>query len=115
MELREMALNLRKSWVTRKHKAHLVRYEDLVQRPQETAKGILEYLELDSAPPQIERLLAAGSADSEQLRLHRTSQKAEESIGRWRREGDEQFRDLCNEVFGDILGDFGYTEAGYVG
>ena len=115
MELREMALNLRKSWVTRRHKAHLVRYEDLVHRPVETAKGILEYLELDASPRRVEQLLAGGSMDSEELRDHRTSRKAEESIGRWRREGDDAFRGLCNEVFGDILGDFGYSEAGYVG
>lgn len=115
MELREMALNLRKSWVTRRDRAHLVRYEDLVRHPHETAKGILEYLELDTSPDRIGQLLAAGSVESEELRLHRTSQKAEESIGRWRREGDESFRELCNEAFADILDDFGYTEAGYVG
>jgi hypothetical protein len=59
--------------------------------------------------------LAAGAPDSEELRQHRTSQDAAESIGRWRREGDERFRELCNEVFGEILADFGYTEVGYVG
>jgi hypothetical protein len=115
MELREMALNLRKSWVTRKDRAHLVRYEDLVFSPTETARGVLEYLELDASPRSVELLLAAGSEDSEALRHHRTSERAEESIGRWRREGDEQFRELCNEVFGEILADFGYTEVGYVG
>jgi len=115
IELREMALNLRKSWVTRRDRAHLVRYEDLVFDPLDTARGLLEYLELDASPGHVQQLLAAGSADSEEVRQHRTSQRAEESIGRWRREGDEQFRDLCNEVFGDILGDFGYSEVGYVG
>jgi hypothetical protein len=114
MELREMALNLRKSWVTRRDRAHLVRYEDLVHRPQDTARAMLEYLELDASAAQVERLLATGSPDSDELRQHRTSQGAAESIGRWRREGDEQFRDLCNEVFGEILADFGYSEVGYV-
>ena len=116
MELREMALNLRKSWVTRKDRAHLVRYEDLVYNPTRPRAGMLEYLELDASPTsRSKRLLAAGSADSDELRQHRTSAAAEESIGRWRREGDEHFRELCNEVFGDILGDFGYSEVGYVG
>jgi hypothetical protein len=115
IELREMALNLRKSWVTRKDRAHLVRYEDLVFNSVDTTRDMLEYLELDASPASVSRLLAAGSEDSEAIRHHRTSERAEESIGRWRREGDEQFRDLCNEVFGDILADFGYTEVGYVG
>ena len=114
MELREMALNLRKSWVTRRDRAHLVRYEDLVFNPDDTARGILEYLELDASPQHIRRLLAGGVADSEELH-HRTSEKPEESIGRWRREGDERFRELCNDVFADILDDFGYSEVGSVG
>ena len=114
-ELREMALNLRKSWITRQDRAHLVRYEDLVFNPVDTARGMLEYLELDASPAQVEQLLAGGAGDSKELRDHRTSERAEESIGRWRREGDERFRELCNEVFGDILGDFGYSEVGYVG
>ncbi len=115
MELREMALNLRKSWVTRRDRAHLVRYEDLVFNPTDTARGILEYLELDASPQQVERLLASGNADPAVMREHRTSERPEDSIGRWRREGDERFRELCNEVFGDILDDFGYSEVGYVG
>jgi hypothetical protein len=115
MELREMALNLRKSWVTRKDRAHLVRYEDLVLQPEETAKGMLEYLELDASPAATKQLLAVGTEAFDELGFHRTSERLEESIGRWRREGDERFRELCNEVFGDILGDFGYSEVGYVG
>ncbi len=114
-ELHKMAVNLRKSWMTRKDRAHLVRYEDLVHKPTETARAVLEYLELDASDEQVMRLLAAGSEDTDELRQHRTSQKAEESIGRWRHEGDEHLRELCNEVFGDILGDFGYSDVGYVG
>ena len=57
----------------------------------------------------------AVASDSAELRYHRTSAKAEQSIGRWRSEGDQHFRDLCNEVFGEILEDFGYSEVGYVG
>ena len=115
MELRDMALNLRKSWINRRDRAHLVRYEDLVLNPRDTARAILEYLELDATDDEVTRLLAAGAPDSDQLRHHRTTKEAEESIGRWQREGDERFRSLCNEVFGDILGDFGYSEVGYAG
>lgn len=114
-ELREMALNLRKSWVTRKDRAHLVRYEDLILQPEETARGMLEYLELDASPAEVKRLLSVGAEAFDELAFHRTTERLEESIGRWRRDGDERFRELCNEVFGDILGDFGYSEVGYVG
>ena len=93
-----------------------MRYEDLVLKPLETARGMLEYLELDASDD------AGEAAARGRLRGLRPScastappQAAEESIGRWRREGDERFRELCNEVFGDILGDFGYSEVGYVG
>ncbi len=113
IELREMARSLRRSWITRRDRAHLVRYEDLILNPLDTARGILEYLELDASDEQVERLLAAGSSDSDQLHHHRTIKAAAESIGRWQHEGDPQFRALVNEAFGDILADFGYSEVGY--
>jgi hypothetical protein len=115
MELRDMARHLRKSWVTRRDRAHLVRYEDLVFRPNETVRGFLEYLELDASPASVERALANGTEETAELNAHRTSSKAEESIGRWRREGDDHLRELCNDVFGEILEEFGYSEVGYVG
>lgn len=92
-----------------------MRYEDLVLRPRETVEGIIEYLHVDASPSNVERMLSSGSEDSTELRDHRTSAKAEESIGRWQREGDDHFRELVNEVFGEILEDFGYSEVGYVG
>ncbi|HZO58290.1 MAG TPA: sulfotransferase [Solirubrobacterales bacterium] len=114
-ELLKMAVNLRNSWFTRKDRAHLVRYEDLICKPAETAHGILSYLELDASEEHVTRLLAAGAADSPEVREHRTLERAEESIGRWRREGDERFREFCNEVFEEVLGDFGYSDVEYVG
>ena len=67
-------------------------------------------------PQQVQQLLA-GRRRATPTRCATTARSsgAEDSIGRWRREGDERFRELCNEVFGDMLGDFGYSEVGYVG
>jgi hypothetical protein len=119
-----MALDLRKSWQTRGHRGHLVRYEDLVYKPDQTLAGLLEYLELDALPTTIEQMLRAGadptpaligsSYDPALVAEHRTTQDLKESIGRWRRESDEAVRDLCDDVFADVLGDFGYARSGYV-
>jgi hypothetical protein len=123
-QLRQMARDLRKSWLTRRHKAHLVRYEDLVHRPAEVVTGMLEYLELDASPAAVAHMLEIGEApaitlpgssmDASVVEQHRTTEDLKSSIGRWQRERDESFRALCQEVFGDVLPDFGYPEAGYV-
>jgi len=122
--LRQMALDLRKSWQTRGERGHLLRYEELVHKPEETLAALLEYLEVDASPPTVEYLLQIGadpsvaligaSQDSREVSGHRTTTDLKESIGRWRREADPAVRELCDEVFGDVLGDFGYAETGYV-
>jgi hypothetical protein len=123
-QLRQMALDLRKSWQTRGHRGHLVRYEDLVYMPEQTLAGLLEYLELDASRATIEQMLQAGadpapaligsSYDPARVGEHRTTRDLRESIGRWRREGDEALRDVCDDVFADVLEDFGYARSGYV-
>jgi sulfotransferase family protein len=123
-ELRQMALDLRKSWRTRGERGHLVRYEDLVYQPEETLTGVLDYLELDSSPETVRSMLGLGaepapaligaSQDPGMVDAHRTTEDLKESIGRWRRERDPLVRALCEEVFSDVLDDFGYAESGYV-
>ena len=88
MELRKMALNLRKSWITRKDRAHLVRYEDLVCKPDETARGILEYLELDASDEQVDAAARGGlgglrrAAPAPHLRARRGVDRALAARGR---------------------------------
>jgi hypothetical protein len=117
--LRQMAFDLRDSWVARRDRAHLVRYEDLILRPQETLTAMLEYLELDSTPETVRDVLAVGSEEILRLpgaaqevtevRAHRTVADPRTSIGRWRAEFDTSFRELSQELFREPLEEFGYT------
>jgi hypothetical protein len=116
--LHRMAEDLTRSWVERADRAHLVRYEDLVLRPSETVAGILAYLGVDSSPETLQGVLARGSEqvldlpgsgyEISEILAHRTIGDPKETIGRWRRDGDESFEALAQEVFGDALSTFGY-------
>ncbi len=60
---------LAEAWRARSGDAFLLRYEDLVQAPDETVRSLLEHLELAAAPGTIEAMLAA----LERARVGRTS------------------------------------------
>ena len=101
---------MRLSWRERKGSAHLLRYEDLIQRPEETLAAVLAYLGVDSRAETVHDVVQRASAaahDAQQQ--HQTSTDALASIGRWRRELDEEMQRACHESFGDILEEFGYT------
>ena len=112
-----MATDLRRSWESRAQGAHLVRYEDMAQRPVETLAGLLSYLDVDAAPATLDRLLAlasqdvpdlAGSSfDPELVRRHRGSRSPQDSIGRWR-DRDDAFRGVLDDALGEALDAFGY-------
>jgi Sulfotransferase family len=117
-ELHQMARDLQRSWQTRRDRAHLVRYEDLVLQPVETLTAMLEYLEVDSSASAVQEVLARGaeqvlqlpgvSYEASEIQTHRTVADPRATIGRWRRESDESFRELAHEVFGEALEEFGY-------
>jgi hypothetical protein len=124
-ELRRMALDLQASWRERRDRAHLLRYEDLVRRPDEALAGLLEYLEVDRSEAAVQRILEVRGDNSSLLPgtsitprtfvdEHRTAESLDASIGRWKHDGDASMRRLSNEVFGDILDDFGYAESSEV-
>jgi hypothetical protein len=109
-QLRGSAVRLLKSWKRRSHKAHLLRYEDLILRPIETLTSLLEYLNLEPTPLVVERMIQRASEETSGMRQHRTSPDPEKSIGRWRRDLDPSLQAVCQEAFGDVLQEFGYTE-----
>ncbi len=111
--LRPAALSMANSWRTRGSSSHLVRYEDMVLQPRSTLSALLEYLELDASPDLVDSLLEQASMETDQVRRHRTTRDPRESIGRWRRERDDLFREACNAAFADVLPEFGYSEHGY--
>lgn len=118
--VRRMATDLRRSWEARGAGAHLVRYEDMAHRPQETLTALLSYLGVDSRPGTVDDVLRLAaqdvpdlpgtSFDPQLVAQHRAGAPAE-SIGRWRKR-DGAFRDLLDDVLSDALAAFGYEPAG---
>ena len=102
------AQQLLSGWKTRKERAHLVRYEELILRPTETIEQILTYLGLEGGRSAAEDLLQRALIDTPELKGHRTSESAAASIGRWRHDLEASSRRQCAVVFGEALGEFGY-------
>ncbi len=102
--LRSEALAFQRAWRARRDRGHLMRYEDLVFHPLETLSALLDYLGLER--DAVETMLAA----TPDIQVHRTAPDLEASVGRWWREGDDAFQALCQEVFVDVLEEFGYSD-----
>jgi hypothetical protein len=89
--------------------SYLLKYEDLIRRPEETLKAVLAYLGLSAEPDVIDRMLRdAESVASTDQDLHRTSTDAEASIGRWRRDLEPSLQAACEDAFGETLASLGY-------
>jgi len=112
--LQEMVLPwadlLLSNWRARKEQAHLVHYEDLVLKPQQTLRDLFDFLAIDSSDETLDQVASAGTAD-QGFTAHKTSPNLERTVGRWRREGDEAFRAALNSNFRELLDEFGYAEA----
>ena len=104
-DLRPLVLNFLEAWRSRRDRAHLVRYEDLVRSPHETLTAMLDYLGLEGGGDTIDAMLAA----SPEQASHRTTPDLEASVGRWRDE-DDDFRTLIEREFDDLLPEFGYED-----
>ena len=86
--------------------AHLVRYEDLIQEPEETVAGMMRFLGLDAGEEAVAAVL--GRAAKGSLEEHRTTSKASESIERWKRDLSPELARVCAEVLDPMLTEFGY-------
>ncbi|MGA2902511.1 MAG: sulfotransferase [Candidatus Korobacteraceae bacterium] len=95
-------------WKSRSQRACLVRYEDLVLQPIDTLREVLSYLEVESGNLLVEGMLRRALVDTPELEVHRTSETARASIGRWRDNLDSSSQLLCEHVFVDLLKEFGY-------
>jgi Sulfotransferase family len=93
------------AWRTRGEGAHLMRYEDVVSRPRETAAAALSYLGLEASAGTLDGMLASLAAPESDV--HRTT-GAEDSIGRWRADLSAEVREACASAFGAALRQFGY-------
>ena len=87
----------------------LVRYEDVILRPEDELDRILEYVSLDRGPGVIKSMvLEAESTPNSLQAAHRTSQTPARSIGRWRQDLRPELVLACNDAFGDLLDEMGY-------
>jgi hypothetical protein len=101
--------NLSRSWPKRQERAHLIRYEDLITRPREILRGVLDYLELDAADATIDGMLDRASAENPEMKRHLTSSDVSTSLGRWRSSLSPEMQSVANAAFGDVLQQFGYA------
>jgi len=102
-------LRLLTAFKNRRHKACLVRYEDLIEQPHDTLSNMLQYLGVDATPSTVDDLLQKAAVDTAELRRHRTTETMRDSVGRWRRDLDPALHQLCLEAFGPTLEEFGYA------
>jgi hypothetical protein len=96
-------------WETRKHKAYLVRYEDLIEKPVPILKGIFKYLNLDHDEAILQMILQQSSRKNNEMTEHITSSTVDASLGRWKKDLSPELQLLCNEAFKPALEAFGYT------
>ena len=109
-EIKGGVASLAAAWRERREHAHLVRYEDLVLRPDETITALLDYLGLDGA--EADAMAKVLFARDEETEWHRTTPDPRASIGRWRTDLGEDARRACEEALAEELQVFGYALEG---
>ena len=107
--VRDEVDGLLEAWAERGEDALLLRYENLVLRPEETLAEVLSELGLDARHETVARMIAEATRLDGQIReLHVTSPSPERSVGRWRRDLSPSLRRACDEALGEALETFGY-------
>ncbi len=100
------------AWRDRRDSSLLIRYEDVVDDPENVLVEVFSYLEVDISRDVIRNAINRGySALLRADGRHQTSHSARDSVGRWQRDLRPSLRDLSTEVFGDLLTDCGYEAA----
>lgn len=95
-------------WKSRRDRAHLLRYEDLILEPVDSLCSLLAYLGVQHDRARAEAMLQRATIDTPEQQAHRTAGNVRASIGRWRSELDEPIQALCQQVFAEALTEFGY-------
>ena len=86
----------------------MLRYEDVITRPEAVLRRLLEACGLDGSPNTLQSMVARARQDDEQLRFHRTSSSPEQSIGRWKQDLDHHLQMTCRELLNDVLRELDY-------
>lgn len=110
---RWQALGVLQRWEEQKGKAHLVRYEDLLTEPEQTLKGILEFVGVSASTDVVAETLERARSESPSMDHHRTARDPAATIGRWREDLSPELIEVCAESLDPLLEPFGYeaTEA----
>lgn len=107
--LRGSALQMLSSWSENKHRAHLIRYEDLILDPGATLETMFSYLGIRNDAATVDEVIKSATALLPHVqRAHQTSTSVAESVGRWKTELSPEHKAICEEAFGDVLNAFGY-------
>jgi hypothetical protein len=100
------------TWRARGADGLMLRYEDLMLRPEETLSGLFAHLGLDGEEETASAVLARARAHApERQAEHMTSANEAASIGRWRSELPPALQAVCDDVFAAPLAAFGYEPA----
>jgi hypothetical protein len=96
-------------WHRRSDRAHLVRYEDMIQKPLETVRSLVDYLEVDASEDNLRAMAETVGYTPPDMAEHGTSAGIEASIGRWREDLSDELKRVCEDAFAVPLETFGYT------
>jgi len=107
-ELRAAAENLLRLHRRRGDAAFLLRYEDLILKPEETLTELFDFLGVSASEETVAAVLERASDETQAMAGHRTSGDPRQSVGRWRRDLDPELQRECVEVLDDVLVEFGY-------
>jgi hypothetical protein len=104
----KQALGVLQRWEERKDSAHLVRYEDLLTEPEQTLKGIFEFVGIAASPDAVRETLERARSEAPNMDHHRTARDPASTIGRWREDLSADLIAGCAESLDPVLEAFGY-------
>lgn len=96
-------------WENRKDDSLLLRYEDLIARPELTLTRVFEHLEIEASSRRVNQVLkAASKIQPKTQREHKTTASPRDSLERFRKELDPKLLALSNSLLREPLEAFGY-------
>ena len=96
------------AYLSQRGRAHLVRYEDLMNEPTKTLTLLFDYLGIDSSTATVEGVLRDANANFPELLSHRTSDAEHPSVGRWRQDMPSETAFWCRGFLDDRTRALGY-------
>ncbi len=108
---RQRAVGLVGSVCSRTQDVYVLRYEDLMRRPEAVLQSVFDYLDLRDAGAAAGDVLRRVRAQKPVEHSHRTTDSDLSSIGRWRQDLPPKLRAQCCGALREPLQAFGYSIA----